>query len=328
MLDRLQKYGPVISEDQILHFGNHDQEVARGQQTCGLLYLHKVRPFLLQSPNAKRWCNGMFSNNIRKLQPGQGNRSAICNDRGHVQGFIDVYCTDENEFFCTLEGNDQAWFSKRFGMFMMLDDIEMIDLQDVDVISLQGPTAQQVLQTILQPPSQPHHHLLHEGIRVARKDRSGNGGFDLFVPQDKGFSIFEQLVAAGAHPIGAQAINTLRILSGRARWPEDSTGKSFIHDLVANEECCAFDKGCYVGQEIINRIDVKGLVNKKLTRIKLSEQVPVGTELYYNNKKVGPITSRTQYQSEHYGLAILRKNAWEPGTTLQVQDSSATITTL
>ena len=54
--------------------------------------------FSLKGKTVQRWANGMFSNNIRKLQPNQGNYSAICDDRGRVQGFIYLYCLEKESF--------------------------------------------------------------------------------------------------------------------------------------------------------------------------------------------------------------------------------------
>ena len=68
--------------------------------------------------------------------------------------------------------------------------------------------------------------------------------------------------------MGTPKIEQHRILAQQARFPNDIGERAFLHELGLNEECCSFNKGCYVGQEIINRMDVKGLVNKSSTCIK------------------------------------------------------------
>ena len=85
--------------------------------------------FILEGEEVRRWANGMFSNNIRKLQPMQGNYSAICDDRGRVQGFLHCYCLSDTQFLCILDGYSLEDFQKRFNMFMILDDIELEELE-------------------------------------------------------------------------------------------------------------------------------------------------------------------------------------------------------
>ena len=152
-----------------------------------------------------------------------------------------------------------------------------------------------------------------------RKNRLG-GGFDIVSEQSS--TLWEKLQQAGGVPIGTQAQEIERILQKKPAWPADAQRISFIHDLLLNEECCAFDKGCYVGQEIINRMDVKGLTNKRLTLFSFSTSVPVGTTLEYQSKKVGTVSSACQFSDRFYGLAIIRKAGW--GQTLAYKDGLAT----
>ena len=127
------------------------------------------------------------------------------------------------------------------------------------------------------------------------------------------------MTAAGALPIGTQTLDAARVLAGRAQWPEDGTDKSMVHELRYNEDVCAFDKGCYVGQEVINRIDVKGAINKRLTGILLDQPVPVGAEATgEDGKVVGRVTSVAVIGDQIFGLGVLRKTHWEPGAAITV----------
>ena len=63
---------------------------------------------------------------------------------------------------------------------------------------------------------------------------------------------------AHERPAGSRAMEMIRVRAGEARWPRDGREKTLIHELGLEAQVCAFDKGCYVGQEVINRVDVKG----------------------------------------------------------------------
>ncbi|MEL6349457.1 MAG: glycine cleavage T C-terminal barrel domain-containing protein [Myxococcota bacterium] len=299
-----------------------DAEVSAVRQGAGLFDLSAAQTFHLRSPEARRWSNGMFTNNIRRLQPGQGNRSAMCDDRGRVQGLLDLYCLDDETFFGVLEGVDLAWFAGRYEMFLMLDDIELESHPDAPwLLSVQGPKAEAILAAASLPtPQNTRDHVEQDGLRVMRRDRTGLGGFDLLCADDAVLRhIWTTLLEAGAQPAGHQTLDALRILAGRARWPTDGTEKSMVHELRLNEEVCAFDKGCYVGQEVINRIDVKGAIQKRLTGLRLLERPPEGSPVFLGDKKIGTITSMVSLHGEIFGLGVLRKTAWEPGTTVAVR---------
>ena len=245
-------------------------------------------------------------------------------DRGLVQGLLDLYCTGEDHFMGVLEGVTAAWFEQRYEMYIVFDDVEMSVSEKAPwVWSVQGPCATELLQAAgLPTPAVPGQHIQSDGgLRVANKDRSGLGGFDLILSDDDVRPITTRLFEVGAVPMGHVALEALRIGHGRARWPTDGGDKSLVHELAINEEVCNFNKGCYLGQEIINRIDVKGQVNKKLMRIVLDNEgtVPIGSEVFLDDKRVGKVSSAALSEGRSVALAVLRKAAWVTGTTLLIE---------
>ena len=305
---------------------------------AGVVDLAHVNLLTLTSEDARRWANGMFTNNIKRLPVGRGNRNAMCDDRGRVQGLLDLYCVREDHFVAVLDGVDADWFGERYKMFLILDDIEVEELDgEATLLSVQGPAAAAALAAAgLPAPEVDRAHALDDatGVRVARRDRTGLGGFDLIVPVAQAEAIWGALLAAGVRPFGLETLDALRIHAGRAAWPQDGTGKSMVHELRVNEEVCAFDKGCYVGQEIINRIDVKGLVNKRLTGLEVAGDAapPQGAEVLLGDTVVGTISSATAADGRIRALGVLRKTAWDPGTAVVIRaadgDRAATISAL
>jgi folate-binding protein YgfZ len=272
--------------------------------------------FYLHSEDAKRWCNSMFSNNIRKLNTAQGNRSAICDDRGRLQGLIDVYYLGDDRFLCILDGIDKEWFQQRFSMYMILDDIEHQPLQE-ELIHICGPESTALLKKqgyVIPDPNQQYSQ--HSTVQLMRKNRFGVDGFDLI--SDNIPALIQELSLAGMQKIPSAAMDALRITNGLAKWPDDGTEKTMIHELALNEECCAFDKGCYIGQEIINRIDVKGILNKRIHKILISGEVNLGDSLQLNEQAVGKVTSLTTIDDQQVGLSVLKKSAWINGAILNI----------
>jgi folate-binding protein YgfZ len=325
----------AVDGDWILpqHYGDPShipQEVAALQTGVGVVDMCQVGTVTLAGPDARRFCNGMFTNNIKRLTTGQGNRNAMCDDRGRVQGLLDVYCTDDDAFLGVLEGVSAAWFEERYQLYIVFDDVEMVVNDGAPwVLSLQGPQADTVLTKLGLPvPTDPGDHLqIEDGIRVARKDRTGQGGVDLLIPEDALGATFEALIAAGAIPVGQTAFDHARILAGRARWPHDGSEKTLVHELRVNEEVCNFNKGCYLGQEVINRIDVKGQVAKRITGLRFEEDAlpPEGAEIWCADKLAGRITSAIRSDGRALALGVVRKYAWKPGTAVEVRASGRTV---
>lgn len=275
-----------------------------------VFHLSHTPSFLLSGEEVRRWCNGMFSNNVRALPIHKGNRSAICNPKGHVQGLLDLYCLGDELFLVILDGLSQQDFQKKFAPFMMLDDIELEEVH-AELISIQGPNAAEMLSKLnITVPDDQDIHTISNGY-VVRKDRFGarraSHGFEIITTQ---LPSVKNEIQKITRIFSCQDFEHHRILSQQARFPDDIGERAFLHELGINEECCSFNKGCYVGQEIINRMDVKGLVNKKLYLYQSDAAFAVGEDVVLNDKKVGVVRSTCQIQDKHYALIMTRKKAW------------------
>lgn len=305
-----------------------DAGVAAAHEGAVVVDLSSVRTLTLEGDDVRRWTNGMFTNNTRRLQPGQGNRHCWCDDRGRVQGVLDLYMLTPTKVRCVLEGTPPEAFSERFKMFLLLDDIEL-EVGDGApwVLTVQGPHAEGIVKDAgLPTPTTDHaHEGAPDGVRVCRKDRTGLGGFDILCSDDAVFDVHSRLLEAGAASAGEDTLEALRIQAVRAAWPTDGSDKTMVHELRLEAECCAFDKGCYVGQEVINRIDVKGAIQKRLTGLTLSKPVPVGSTVTKEDRKVGRITAVATIGEDNLAVGILRKAVWEVGTQVHVDVDGAPV---
>ena len=225
------------------------------------------------------------------------------------------------------DGIDADAFLSRYRMFLILDEIEVEERPNAETLfTVQGPEAEaRLLAAGLPRPALPGDHLLDAatGTRICRKDSSGMGGFDLLVHGAQADALQSRLHAAGLPLACAEALDALRILAGRARWPQDGSEKSMVHELGVNTEVCNFEKGCYVGQEIINRIDVKGAIQKRITALVVDgpEDLAQGTPVLLGEDPVGQVSSVARIQGQVHALGVLRKAAWAPGTALTVGDA-------
>jgi tRNA-modifying protein YgfZ len=251
----------------------------------------------------RRFCNGMYTNNARDLPVGSGQRTAMLDERGRLQGIFDLYCESDTRFVCALEGVSADDFRDRYAMYMMLDDIEL-DVLDWQIATVQGSSAP-------------------VGGFVMARDRSGLGGFDVVGPPE----IVAQCIASSGVPqLDAAAVDEIRIRAGFPTWPQDMGTKSLPHELRMRRDFLHFDKGCYLGQETVNRVDVMGQVRRNLAGVRIlgDDVPPAGSKvLDAADKPVGVLTSPARPSDlGAIGLAVLKRPADEPGTSLTVTDGT------
>lgn len=302
-------------------------ERAAARAGAGLWALPQLDPVLLRGAAVRRWTNSMFTNNTKRLRPGQGNRHCQTDDRGRILMVLDLYWLADDAALLMLEGHTVSRFAARSAMVLMLDDIGL-EPQPLCALHLAGPQTDALLAGLgLSAPAEAHGHaegsLAGVSIRLCRKARSALPGVDLLVPTEAVDAVWAALTAAGAAPCGWSTLEALRVEAGRARWPVDGGDKSLVHELSIDQETAAFDKGCYVGQEVLNRIDVKGQVQKKLLRVTLEGEAGPGAPLLLEGETVGAL--RSLAPGGPWALALLRRSAWAAGTRLQVEQPGGAV---
>jgi folate-binding protein YgfZ len=275
----------------------------------------------IEGPDARRFGNGMFTQNVDAMAVGSGVRSAFCDDRGRILGVMDLYCTAPEAFLVVLEGVPAADFLERFSRFVVFDDVEMTDhTDDVALITLQGLGTDAVWKAGGNPApdrgwggESPHG--------VGRHDRTGLGGYDFLLRREDARAAHEALQQAGAMPAGPEVLEVLRVEAGLPRWPVDMGERAFPHEMGLRDTVLDFDKGCYVGQEIINRMDTRGTVRRQLAgmRVEGEELPPHGAEVRAEGEGVGVLTSPVwSPQWGALGLSVLRKPYDQTGTPVAV----------
>lgn len=303
-------------------FGSVADECASVRTAAGVYDLTDHGVVSLVGPDTRRFCNGMFTNNIRDLAVGRGNASAMVDEKARIQGMLRLYHVDAEAFLAVLEGVTPEAFQARYAKYIIFDDVEVTDVSEqFGVLSVQGPAAAATLRLAGLPVPEGEGALVSvESLRIATHARSVTGGFDIVAPRDALAALWAGLLGAGAKPVGLDAREVLRIDAGIPRWPLDMSEKSLIHELRLVPTHASFEKGCYIGQEVINRIDVMGQVVKKIWGVEMGEDAipPAGAEVKVGDDVVGTVLSGARDGTRVRVLALLRKVAWEQGKEVSV----------
>lgn len=310
------------------NFRTVEEEAAEVRRAAALFDLAPHGVLTLEGPDGRRFANGMFTNNIRDLAVGRCNQSAMGDEKAKMQGLLEVAHVAENRLLVVLDGVRAVEFVERYEKFILFDDVELTDLSEAHtVVHLAGPQASAVLAAAGLPAPAVGEVASAAEVHLLGRDRTGFGGVDLVLPREGAPEAWSALRAAGAGIGGSDALESLRVRAGLARWPVDMGERALVHEMRLVERCCSFTKGCYIGQEVINRIDVMGQVQKKLWGLRMAEDAipPTEAEVKLDGKVVGVTRSGAREGGVARVLALLRKAAWQPGLEVEVEAAGRTV---
>ena len=287
---------------------------------CGL---HKPEPalFALTGRDRTRWLNGMVSNNIRDLAAGHGVYAFGLNPQGHIQG--DLYAFNRGEsLLLKLEKAQAEKLMPLLRRYIIMDKVEVEDLgEKLATLSVTGPKSAETLSAAglampdLTPLGFAELDWNDVAISVIRGDNPCVENYELLIPVASIESVRAALVQAGAVEVEDDAVEMLRILSGIPKADQD-IGERTLPQETGQHRALNFTKGCYIGQEIVERIRARGAVHRMFTGFEVEGPAPaVGTKVQYDGKEIGEITTvaAAPLRQKRLALGYLRKEAMEPG---------------
>jgi len=248
-----------------------------------------------------RWLNGMVTNSIQELTPGQGCYNFVLNAQGRIQGDLTAFLLEDALLLQTSRDQIEKLLV-HLNHFIIMDDVELADITAERVgLLLAGPQAATVLQTLGLPVGShlplrlqsvtwktPPFDLLHAHSPLVPR-------FELWADPATIHHLAAALITAGATTASPQALEDLHILEGTPRYGTDIRDSEKAHDLpqeTGQSRALHFTKGCYLGQEIVERIHSRGNVHRAFTGFALAGTLPApGVALEADGKPVGELTS-------------------------------------
>ncbi len=322
-------------------FGDPAREYDSVVNSAGIYDLADRAMLQFTGDDRLSYLQGMLSNDLRPLKLFDGQQAAILTQQGKVVADVRVLCS-LNSFYLDLWEPLKEKSLTHLNRYLIADDVEIHDPNEQwKMLSVQGPQAKAMLDQLFASAELPaladHHGMVQFAgapVCVVRADWSGYGGFDVIV-QGAQLEVFAQrLTALGAGWVGAQAQNILRVEAGLPRYGVDFSADNLLLEVDLND-AASFSKGCYLGQEVVERIRSRGHVNKKLSGLMLDGNTPAspGDKLTVGGKEVGHITSSVASFALHRPIALgyINKDFWDVGSKLTVlhdgKEITATVTT-
>jgi folate-binding protein YgfZ len=207
----------------------------------------------------------------------------------------------------------------------------------VAVLGLMGPLATETMrQAQAKLPAEmgrEDHVVTAVGGRRVRIARAGDlpaAGYVVHVLPEDAAAVWEALVAAGATAVRPATLDVLRIEDGRPWYGPDVGEDNLLHETGLIGEYHSPAKGCYVGQEVVARLEARGAnVNKRLRGLKLDLPAASGTPVMQDGRDVGRVTTAgVSPQVGPIAMAYLHRSASEPGTAVEVDGRPAVVAAL
>jgi folate-binding protein YgfZ len=326
-------------------FSDPQAEFAALRTGCGVYDLGFRTKISLAGSDRVRWLNGMLTNNIRDLSIGQGVYAFLLNPQGHILG--DLFAYNRGESITVDTDSAQAEkILETFDHYIIMDDVEVTNLNEqMTALGIGGRKSREVLTAagIAVPDTQPLEVVTPRcdcqcdclQCTVVRGEDVQHEFYEIWIASQDVRKLWDALLAAGATPVGSEAMELHRVVSGIPRYGVDIRERDLPQE-TEQARALNFNKGCYVGQEIVERIRSRGAVHRKFTGF-LSDgavQFAAGTKIIVGEKEVGEVTSAATLQragakkTVAVALGYIRREVGVPGREVTIGNAKATVVQL
>jgi folate-binding protein YgfZ len=327
----------LSGQEAVVHYGDWLAEHRALREAAGVIDLSFRGRLCLLGEDRQRFLHGQVTNDVKKLEAGQGCYAAIISGKGKMQADLNIFRL-ENELLLDFEPGLADELVQRLDKYIIADDVQVVDVAPhYGLLSVQGPKSAEALAKLGLPVILPDKPLdlvkladetLGE-LYIANHARLGSQGFDLFVPTASLGAVLDKLIAScrevGGDAAGWRAFDTARIEAGIPRFGVDMDETNLPPEAGLEGKAVSYSKGCYIGQEVIARIRTYGQVAKALRGLRLADDLaalPVkGDKLVKDGKDVGYITSAVASPALKANIALgyVRKECNQPGTVLTLR---------
>jgi tRNA-modifying protein YgfZ len=227
-------------------------------------------------PDACTFLQSLASQDLDGMAIGEARHSLLLEPQGKlVADFIAARVGDET-YWLRCEQAVAPQLAAGLARFKIRVKVDIIDRSvDHEAIALRGPNSTAAAVT------------LREGVERIDASRPGFSGVDLIGAS----SALDSIDLGTITEADVDALEVARIEARQPRQPADIDERTIAQEAFLDESAVSFTKGCFLGQELVCRIDSRGRVNRTLRRIRFAQSVPVGADVRFGDKTVGTVTS-------------------------------------
>jgi len=329
------RLGDYLGVETAANFGDPRREYVELRSGCGVYDLGWRAKIVATGEDRVRWMNGMLTNNVRDLAPAHGNYNFLLNAQGRILGDMYVYHRGDYLLVDTARWQARALLEV-MNKFIIMDDVELTDISDkLTSLAVQGPRAREVLRDAgfnfrdVEPLEVQDITWNDVGLSITRMASDISSTYEIWLAPANAGAVWEALVRSGAKPVGTEALEMFRLAAGIPRYGQD-IAERYLPQETDQQQALNFKKGCYIGQEIVERIHSRALLHRKLTGLEVDGPPPApGAKIQQDGKDVGEITSALAVPGgsgdRTLALGYLRSEALATGSGLTVNGARAEV---
>jgi folate-binding protein YgfZ len=305
---------------------------------CAVYELASRAKLKLSGGDRVRWLNGMVTNNVRDLAVGHGVYAFLLNPQGHILGDLYAYNRGDS-LWLDVDQGQVAKVLEVFDHYIIMDDVEVENITDKwTVIGVSGPTSGEILRSAglqvpdLQPLETSNQQWQQIALTLLRGDEEKRDSHEIWLAPEHAQLVRTALLRNGATPVGTEALELHRVALGIPRYGQDIRERDLPQETEQGR-ALNFSKGCYIGQEIVERIRSRGAVHRTFTGFRFENDLPaIGSKIQVNARDVGEITSIAALPlaggTVLVALGYIRREAGLPGNEVAAGGLKATVAEL
>jgi folate-binding protein YgfZ len=314
------RLGVYNGAETALGFAGVEQELRSLLSSAGVFDLGWRTKITATGKDRVRWLNGMITNNIRDLAVDHGNYNFVLTHQGRIAGDLYAYNRgNDNDLLLDTDRSQAETLIKTLGRYIIMDDVKLADISDsLTAIGICGPKAKDILAAAgidassLEPLQIGKRSVDGVETTLVRGPEQKPNWYDIWSHPDSAQKVWEALVRAGAEPVGTDALELWRVLQGIPQYGQDIRERDLAQETEQDRALC-FTKGCYIGQEIVERIRSRGQVHRKFTGFEFADGLVAPGKYDVGGRTLAEITTAVCVPlpagERNIGLGYIRREA-------------------
>jgi folate-binding protein YgfZ len=329
-------FGCALPDD----FGDVATEERLAMESVALLDKNYRAYLAFTGPDRVRYLNAILTNNVKDLEAGAGSVSLLLNPQGRILAEIETYAF-EDRLFCVSYAMIRQRLIEWLDKYIIMDDVTLTDeTERFGTLALEGPKAVEVVKKLtglelaaLGELSLTETKVDRIGCRLGKRSPGGVPGAEFLAERGDLQKLWGALEAAvrreGGGPMGYQALSARRLEQGIPWFGYDFGEQQIPHEAGLEKSHISYTKGCYTGQEIVERVRSRGQVNRVRVLLKFAgpELAAAGEPLLADGKESGRVT-RSAFShalGAVIGMGYVRRENGAADSILQWSGGAATV---
>jgi folate-binding protein YgfZ len=301
------------------------QAATEGVAVCDRSHWGRIR---VSDDDRIRFLHNQSTNDFQSLKPGQGCDTVMVSSTARTIDLVSAYILEDAVLLLTSPSRRELLMQWLDRYIFFADQVQLTDVTDeTSTLSLMGAQSHTIVEQLgagaIIGQAYGNHQLVN-GVMIAVGSGLATPGYTIILPAAQKEKIWQQILALGAVELSDRHWETLRILQGRPA-PDAELTDDYNPLEVGLWQTISFNKGCYIGQETIARLNTYKGVKQHLWGIRLNAPASVGSAITIGDEKVGKLTSYTETVNGYFGLGYIRSKAGGIGLKVQIGETEGEV---